>query len=205
MHPTRHLVFFLSSTGRSAPCTPPCFPPLEVPPSCDIDEAACFPHAVSFSLFFSSTGRCAPCTPPCFLSFFPLEALLLGDQRGSVHPTRSLVFILFFIDGGGTRPHSGSFPRPVGGFLFFPQPYRQRGQCMTHAPLSLCFPLFIRGFFFSAAALSTKGWRTTRPPFPPVSPTPHKSGGIFLLQLLNTGAVYYPHAAPRLSRPLIHT
>jgi hypothetical protein len=114
------------------------FPPAGSP-SPDVDEAACFPHAVSFSLLFSSTGRCAYCTPPCFHSFFLPGGPPPGRSTRRRASTRCLVIFLYFIDGGGTRPHSGSFPPLLGGFFFFPRLYCQRGRCMTHPPLSLRF------------------------------------------------------------------
>ena len=122
VHPTRHLVSFPSLTGRRAPCTPPCFlwlSPPEVPPSCDIDEAACISHAVLFCLFFRRQGSVHLARRLVFFLSFCPEDLLLGDLRGSVHPTHCLFIFLFFNDGGGTRPHSGSFPPLLGGFFFF--------------------------------------------------------------------------------------
>jgi hypothetical protein len=131
-----------------------------------VDRAVCTLHAALFSLVLSPpqvppppmlTRRHASHTPSHFLSFFHrqgsvhiarrlvfiysfcLEVLLLGDQQGGVHPTRCLVIFLYFIDGGGTRPHSGSFPPLLGGFFIFPQLYCQRGRCMTH-PSPFIYP-----------------------------------------------------------------
>ena len=125
MHPTHRLISFPSSTGWCALCTPPYFlwlSPPEVPPSCNIDEAVCIPHAVSFCLFFSSMGWCAPCTLPCFHSFFPPWRQPSSEE----------------INGAACIPHAASF-----GSLFPPK----KTSCMTRQHESHMPPHL--GLFFS--------------------------------------------------------
>lgn len=65
---------FLSFLDRAvAPCTLPYFhwfSPPDVPLSCDIDEAACFPHATSFP-FFPRQGGVHLAHHPIFIGFPP--------------------------------------------------------------------------------------------------------------------------------------
>ena len=70
------------------------FPPAGSP-SPNVDEVACFPHVVSFSLFFLSTGQCAPCMPPCFLSFFLLRGPPPGRSTRQ-HASHTLPLYLSF-------------------------------------------------------------------------------------------------------------
>ena len=188
MHPTRCLVSFPSSTGRHAPCTPPYFlwlSPPEVPPSCNIDEAVCIPHTISFCLFFLSTGQCAPCTPPFFHSFFPpLEAaLLLEDQQRSMHPTCCLVWFAFPPPpktlcmmrwcGSHMPPHLG---------LFFP-PSKVRDSVWDARRLDFFFFFSLRGSPPAATAMmaTTRQRESYTPPHFPflfqhrggVDPTRH--------------------------------
>ena len=200
VHPTRCLIlslFFVDGavcTLHTALFSLVLSPP-QVPPPLMLTRRRASHMPSRFLSFFLSMGRCAPCTPSCFHSF-----ILPGGppgrstrQRASHMLPRSLFF--FFIDGGGTRPHSGSFPPLLGGFFFFPRLYCQRGRCMTHPPLSLCFPPFIGGLFFCSCVIDEGAVYN-----PPAVPSLVKSGEMFFFTVVkHTGAVYYPHAAPHLS------
>ena len=180
------------------------FPPAGSP-SPDIDEAACGKHAILFSLFFCWWGGVHLAHRLVFFLSFCPEALLLGDLRGSVHSTHCLFIFLFFIDGGGTRPHSGSFPPLLGGFFFFCGCIINRGGVWPAHPASFISPHLLGVFF-----LQLHYWRGGD-----VQPTcrsllsrlPLRNGGIFFCFAIvkHTGAVYYAHAAPHLSYPLLCT
>ena len=200
MQPTRRLVsfFFRRQGSVHLACCPvfiSSFPPAGSP-SPDVDKAACFPHAVSFSLFFGRRGSVHLAHRLVFFLSFCPEALLLGDLQGSVHPTRCLFIFLFFIDGGGTRPHSGSFPPQKGGFFFFfPQLYHQWGWCMTRPPRSLRFPPFI-GFFFFCSRVIAEGAAYNPPAIPSLVYPSEMGGFFFVLQLLNTQGQCITHTLP---------
>ena len=120
VHPTRRLASCLFSTRRRVGSMPSRF------------------------LHFSSTGRCAPCTPPRFHSF-----TLLGDQQGSVHPTRCLVIFLFSLMWRNLPPFRLVSPPPLLGDSYFSVAVSSTGggACSTH-PLSLCLPPIYWGDFF---------------------------------------------------------
>jgi len=122
---------FFSSTGQCAPCMLPCFrwffPPRPFPPPARLTRR-CDSHTPSRFLSFLSTGRCAPCTPPCFHSFIPPGGPPPGKStRQRVHPTPCLVIFLFFVDGAEPAPIPVHFHPLLGGILFFPRWYCQRG------------------------------------------------------------------------------
>ena len=139
MHPTRRLVYFLLSRGRCAPCTPPYFlwfPPGGSPLLRRRRGGVLPTRRLVFSLF-RRRGGVHLARRLVFIHSFPLEALL-GDQRGSMHPTRCLIIFLFFVDGGGTPPHSGSFPPLLGGFFFSAAVSSTGAVYDARTPLPLC-------------------------------------------------------------------
>jgi hypothetical protein len=125
-HTPSRFLFFRRQGSVHLACCPvfvSSFPPAGFPSraSPDVDEVACFPHAVSFSLFFSSMGRCAHCTPPCFHSFIlpggppPGKSTRPGRSMRQQHASHTLPRYLSFF-------HSGSppfFPPPCWGDSFF--------------------------------------------------------------------------------------
>ena len=94
-------------------------------------------HRLIFSFFFVNS----------FFLSFPPEAL--SEEINEAVCIHMLPRYLSFFHWWGWNPPPFWFVSPpVGGILFFLWQYRQQGQCMTHAPLSLCFSPFIGVFFF---------------------------------------------------------
>ena len=120
----------------------------------------------------------------------------MGDLRGSVHPTRCLFIFLFFIDGGGTRPHSGSFPPQKGGFFFFSAAVSSTGVVYDPPTLLPSFPPIYWGFFFCSRVID-EGAAYNPPAVPSSLVYPSEMGGFFfVLQLLNTQGQCIMHTLP---------
>ena len=152
--------------------------------------------------FFRQQGSVHLACCPVFISSFCPEALLLGNLRGSVHPTHCLFIFLFFIDGGGTCPHSGSFPPQKGGFFFFSVAVSSTGVVYD---LPTLLPSLLGVFFLQLRYRRGGSVQPTRCSL--LSCLPLRNGGIFFCFAIvkHTEAVYYAHAAPRLSYPLLCT